>query len=225
MPNVTFPVILDRQDGSTVIEGELTAVGGLPPGTSAASPTVTGPDAFGASKNAGAASTYSRGDHNHGLPAAPPAVPAIAFEFQLAIPAGPYGAVGGLDANLVVPQEHGKNSPIVNVTMAAPATTYGAGAIVATYGACLADDIPDFADAYVLTVTYVVASLDGTEVASVTGTVTIPAGTATGSVAVSDLAHTATAGVDLVWDGTAGTLTTTAGGEFGILALFNAGWN
>ena len=34
-----------------------------------ASSTVTGPDAFGASSTAGSATTYSRGDHDHGLPA------------------------------------------------------------------------------------------------------------------------------------------------------------
>jgi hypothetical protein len=33
--------------------------------------TVTGPDAFGASPTAGAATAYSRGDHDHGLPTAP----------------------------------------------------------------------------------------------------------------------------------------------------------
>lgn len=48
-------------------ENELhnTSGGGTP------SSTVTGPDAFGASAAAGTATTYARGDHDHGLPAAP----------------------------------------------------------------------------------------------------------------------------------------------------------
>ena len=39
----------------------------------AASSTVTGPDAFGASAVVGSAATFSKGDHNHGLPADPTA--------------------------------------------------------------------------------------------------------------------------------------------------------
>ncbi|MGH2512351.1 MAG: hypothetical protein ACRDGQ_06665 [Candidatus Limnocylindrales bacterium] len=39
------------------------------PGGAVAASSVVGPDAFGASATAGIASTYSRGDHDHGLPA------------------------------------------------------------------------------------------------------------------------------------------------------------
>jgi len=44
---------------------------GQPTGGGSGTPsnTVTGPDSFGAPSNAGSATTYSRGDHDHGLPA------------------------------------------------------------------------------------------------------------------------------------------------------------
>ena len=53
-----------------------------------ASSTVTGPDSYGAAAAVGSATTFSRGDHNHGLPAAP-AASALATARQVAIGTGP----------------------------------------------------------------------------------------------------------------------------------------
>lgn len=46
-----------------------------PAGGTTPSSTVTGPDAYGASPAAGVATTYSRGDHDHGLPASTAGLP------------------------------------------------------------------------------------------------------------------------------------------------------
>lgn len=55
--------VVDRYDGV-----QIAPFGGSIP---AGSGTVTGPPAFGAAPVAGVAATYSKGDHIHGLPAAP----------------------------------------------------------------------------------------------------------------------------------------------------------
>jgi hypothetical protein len=52
-----------------------------------ASSTVTGPDAYGASAAVGSATTFSKGDHNHGLPAAPAAA-ALATAKEIAVGTG-----------------------------------------------------------------------------------------------------------------------------------------
>jgi hypothetical protein len=52
-----------------------------------ASSTVTGPDSYGASAAVGSATTFSKGDHNHGLPAAPAAA-ALATAKEIAVGTG-----------------------------------------------------------------------------------------------------------------------------------------
>ena len=47
---------------------DLTTTSWIPAVTFTPSGTVTGPDSFGASPNAGTSNSYSRGDHDHGLP-------------------------------------------------------------------------------------------------------------------------------------------------------------
>jgi hypothetical protein len=71
----------------TLINGGTGGGDVVPPQTGAAVPTpsatVVGPDTFGAPSAPGASATYSRGDHDHGLPALPGA-PAVVSQALVA---------------------------------------------------------------------------------------------------------------------------------------------
>jgi hypothetical protein len=61
-------VVISTVDGGTTYGGVLIGAGGASPAS-----TVIGPDAYGAAAVVGTSLLYARGDHDHGLPAAPAA--------------------------------------------------------------------------------------------------------------------------------------------------------
>jgi hypothetical protein len=184
--NATFPVTLNRQDGSEILNGELTALGGLPGSVAGAS---------------------------------------VAYVLHIGPAGGPYDQSSFNYPTGTVAVYDGSAGVGAQGTVAIPVTTYAEAADICLVGDFTASNIPDIGDGLDLFVNIVIASLDGTEVGQLTGTVSIAAGTATGTLAPADLTFTAVTGVDLVWTVGTGLVSTTAGGEFGVLASFAAQWN
>jgi hypothetical protein len=181
--NVTFPVLLDRLDGSTVLEGDLTALGGIPGGL--------GADFAYYTLSLSAAT---------GAWAALPAVSAVGYMYV-----DPVAFVGQLVT-----------------TMSLPVTTYAALAKVLGFDSATIAGLPDSTDTFNFALSIVLADVAGANVATLVGSVDVAAHTPTGAIAKADLTFTAVAGADLSWDVTMGSVSTTAGGVYAVLAQLTA---
>lgn len=171
---VTFPITLNRQDGSEILNGDLTATDGLPAsGTLAALCVVqwgaiTGPWA---SLDLGQPSAFAALD--------------------------PVAQRGGLA-----------------VVQSLPSATYAIGAAIFGIEALSVSALPESSDGFDITFTAAITNADGTEAASLSGSVTIPSGTSSGSLTTAELTLNEIAGVDLTYDSGTGRVSTTAGGVY-----------
>jgi len=147
-------------------------------------------------------------------------LPEVAYVLEATLPTNPWLQVGVLSdvGSFVLDPPLGYTGK--SGSMACPVTTYAPGADIVQFYNCNMFDLPVSTNAFTITMTIGVASLDGLNAAIAVGSVTIPAGTAAGGLSISDFVPTATAGVDLAWDGTTGTFSTTAGGVYGVVVSY-----
>lgn len=112
----------------------------------------------------------------------------------------------------------------LNDVITVPAYSYQPGPIMNGFDIAIVN-IPSSTDAFDLGVTVIVASLDGSNVIYLNALGNVGAETSTAEITLADLAvGDGQVGFDLTWDSEVG-LSTTAGGVYGIVATFSAGWD
>ena len=148
-------------------------------------------------------------------------LPEVAYALAVVLPTNPWRQVRNLSDTgsfVLDPALHytGKLG-----SMACPVTTYALGANIVAFNNCSVNDLPVSTNAFGITMTIGVASLDGLNATRVDATVILPAGTSHGHIAVVDFNVTVTAGTDLVWNGATGKFSTTAGGVYGVVVSYD----
>ncbi len=96
-----------------------------------ASSTVTGPDSYGDAAAVGSATTFSKGDHNHGLPAAPADLPLAGGTMSGAIAMGTNKITGLGNGSAAQDGAAFGQIPTASSTVTGP-DAYGASAVVGT---------------------------------------------------------------------------------------------
>lgn len=159
-----------------------------------------------------------------------PLVPATEWACNVAVMSGPYsGALGSFGPTTLIATGNVSFDPaaltgVVAASASLPVTTYPAGSVVGPGSVSIAG-LPDSADAMALAVSLVVASQDGSNIATLQYSGSVPAHTADFTIEEGDYAFTQVAGTDLTWDVSSSSIVSAAGGVYGVVVTFNAAYS
>lgn len=140
------------------------------------------------------------------------------YEYAIVTP-GNYNEVTA--GGVTQPLDGGALTGNGNFVVSIPVTTYVAGDVIGGVTFSVAG-LPDSDGEFSIGMVINVSSADGANRIQIGGASLIAAHTSSGSFNPADLANQGTLGTDLTFEGTS--ISTTAGGEFGILVTFTLGW-